>query len=254
MTYDDAVGNATKIQWFMEAEEVWSRAENFHRRADLERSRAKIVEHLTEFAWLDGIDRLAVALGAMCRAVAAVRNGAHTRSVNMTNACAGEEGCWCDECTGWRQAREANAWMRRHVEESNALVDKLTGILDRVAVALKGEPDELTMHGWSDLPELAAAAVARANGTPAIAAGEAGLPVDQFIYQVPAAATTAPAPKPVVCSTCNDSHVMTLPRGDVMCTRCPVPCVRCRGGFTAYCAETPCSCACHAPKSAGGGR
>lgn len=59
----------------------------------------------------------------------------------------------------------------------------------------------------------------------------------------------------IVCETCNDTHMMTLYRSgharDVMCTRCPAPCEECRGTTnTAYCAVTPCPCACHPKKEA----
>lgn len=56
----------------------------------------------------------------------------------------------------------------------------------------------------------------------------------------------------VVCKFCEDTHVMTLwePGSDervVPCTRCPVPCQKCRaGGKGAYCARPRCRCACHA--------
>src|SRR5690242_17955735 len=56
---------------------------------------------------------------------------------------------------------------------------------------------------------------------------------------------------PVVCSTCDDTHEMTLhrPNGDerkVMCTSCPVPCERCRaGGNGPYCTTPRCACDCH---------
>jgi len=53
-----------------------------------------------------------------------------------------------------------------------------------------------------------------------------------------------------VCSTCNDTHRMTLGDSEVMCTHCPTPCDSCRsrgpgqaGG--PYCATKPCACACH---------
>lgn len=57
----------------------------------------------------------------------------------------------------------------------------------------------------------------------------------------------------VVCKTCNDTHRMTLSDGaeggdsrKVICTRCPVPCQRCRvGGNGPYCESMPCACACH---------
>lgn len=51
-----------------------------------------------------------------------------------------------------------------------------------------------------------------------------------------------------VCSTCNDTHRMPFgeDHADVMCTRCPTPCRRCRaGGNGPYCATTPCACLCH---------
>lgn len=56
------------------------------------------------------------------------------------------------------------------------------------------------------------------------------------------------------CSACNDSHRMPFhtPSGDeteVMCTRCPVPCEKCRGRPQgAYCMTTPCPCRCHRQK------
>lgn len=54
------------------------------------------------------------------------------------------------------------------------------------------------------------------------------------------------------CTTCGDTHRMSL-RGELVpCTRCPVPCAKCRSGagvpgqpLGAYCASTPCACACH---------
>jgi hypothetical protein len=49
-----------------------------------------------------------------------------------------------------------------------------------------------------------------------------------------------------VCSTCNDTHLMSLGDDEVMCTRCPRPCQKCRvGGNGAYCSTTPCACDCH---------
>jgi hypothetical protein len=50
-----------------------------------------------------------------------------------------------------------------------------------------------------------------------------------------------------VCKTCNDTHRMSLDGRWVMCTRCPLPCQRCRfGGNGPYCETTPCACDCHA--------
>lgn len=69
-----------------------------------------------------------------------------------------------------------------------------------------------------------------------------------------------PQAPPPVCSTCNDTHVMTRTNGsgdvsEVMCTRCPTPCEACRsrgpgraGG--PFCATTPCACDCHRPSDA----
>lgn len=53
------------------------------------------------------------------------------------------------------------------------------------------------------------------------------------------------------CSTCGDKHEMVLRRDVqearfVMCTRCPVPCQKCRaGGNGPFCENTPCVCLCH---------
>jgi hypothetical protein len=55
-----------------------------------------------------------------------------------------------------------------------------------------------------------------------------------------------------VCDACNDTHRVHMEDlGDVMCTRCPTPCQQCRAGGTgAFCATTPCSCACHQRREA----
>jgi hypothetical protein len=56
-----------------------------------------------------------------------------------------------------------------------------------------------------------------------------------------------PIDRPPVCSTCNDTHAMTLGDRTVMCTRCPTPCQSCRaGGVGPFCGSTPCTCECHA--------
>ena len=48
-----------------------------------------------------------------------------------------------------------------------------------------------------------------------------------------------------VCKTCSDTHKMQIEgRGDVPCTRCPVPCQKCGGGGP-FCKSTPCDCSCH---------
>ena len=52
----------------------------------------------------------------------------------------------------------AAAELRRlHAElvESDAMREKMSDILRRTATALKGDPDELTLHSWHDLPEVA---------------------------------------------------------------------------------------------------
>lgn len=57
------------------------------------------------------------------------------------------------------------------------------------------------------------------------------------------ARTARPAP---VCSTCDDTHRMTLRDREVMCTFCPFPCQACRaGGNGPFCSSTPCGCECH---------
>lgn len=55
------------------------------------------------------------------------------------------------------------------------------------------------------------------------------------------------ATKTPVCVRCNDTHVIGLEDGqNISCTRCPVPCQKCRrGGRGAYCETTPCGCDCH---------
>lgn len=59
-------------------------------------------------------------------------------------------------------------------------------------------------------------------------------------------ASRGPIGRPV-CSTCNDSHAMTIGDRTVMCTRCPTPCHACRaGGNGPFCGSTPCPCKCHA--------
>ena len=47
------------------------------------------------------------------------------------------------------------------------------------------------------------------------------------------------------CSTCNDTHRMSLGESVVPCTYCPRPCGDCGAANDAYCHRTPCSCVCH---------
>lgn len=50
--------------------------------------------------------------------------------------------------------------LRTEVAELDALRDKLSGLLSRTAVALRGPEPPLTRWSWHDLPERAAAAIA----------------------------------------------------------------------------------------------
>ena len=54
------------------------------------------------------------------------------------------------------------------------------------------------------------------------------------------------------CSTCNDTHSMMLCDHRVPCTRCPLPCEKCRSKNPSgpYCAATPCPCECHRKEKA----
>lgn len=45
------------------------------------------------------------------------------------------------------------------IDESTQLIDRLSALLTGTANALKGSPDALTLHDWSDLPEVSAQAV-----------------------------------------------------------------------------------------------
>jgi ElaB/YqjD/DUF883 family membrane-anchored ribosome-binding protein len=48
------------------------------------------------------------------------------------------------------------------LDESEALRDRMAGLLTGVANALKGDPPPLVMHDWSDLPTVAKKAVTAA--------------------------------------------------------------------------------------------
>ena len=72
---------------------------------------------------------------------------------------------------------------------------------------------------------------------------EHALERDRLIHEVEVAALRGALPA-TVCSTCSDTH--TMPATGFMCTHCPLPCMKCRGqACNAYCASTPCTCACH---------
>lgn len=49
--------------------------------------------------------------------------------------------------------------LRRERDDDYRTFDRMTDLLTQIASALKGEPPELTLHGWHDLPELAAKAM-----------------------------------------------------------------------------------------------
>jgi hypothetical protein len=71
-----------------------------------------------------------------------------------------------------------------------------------------------------------------------------GVTVEDLNHRLDAELAANPDP---VCSTCKDTHSMPLNGTEVMCTRCPVPCERCRRQDPQgpYCATTPCACGCH---------
>ena len=73
--------------------------------------------------------------------------------------------------------------------------------------------------------------------------------VEASVFRAALAPFIVPAPTSVVCQTCNDTHTMLLRDRMVACTRCPVPCAKCRqrrkGAPGAFCAVTPCGCTCH---------
>lgn len=59
---------------------------------------------------------------------------------------------------------EAYRNLEAELNAATRLVSKLGDILTRTANALKGEPDELSMHSWHDLPEVASAMVSERDG------------------------------------------------------------------------------------------
>lgn len=56
-------------------------------------------------------------------------------------------------------ALEENARLRAEANDDDALRERMADILTRTAAALKGEPEPLTLHDWSGLPEIAERAV-----------------------------------------------------------------------------------------------
>lgn len=47
--------------------------------------------------------------------------------------------------------------LQQEIQEQANLIEKLSDILNRISIALKGEPPELVSHSWHDLPEIAQA-------------------------------------------------------------------------------------------------
>lgn len=69
-----------------------------------------------------------------------------------------------DICDSWKRPPAAHdVELVELLAEETALREKLADILTRVAAALHGPPGPTEMHGWSDLPELAAATKQRAE-------------------------------------------------------------------------------------------
>lgn len=73
-----------------------------------------------------------------------------------------DKSVWCnayfDEVVELRAAYEAlqkeNAELKAEDEISAAVIEKCCNLLAQIAVTLKGESEELTRHGYHDLPEL----------------------------------------------------------------------------------------------------
>jgi len=64
-----------------------------------------------------------------------------------------EQSDGCSACLRMESERQLIAITAERDEET-ALRERLSKLLEGVANALKGPPDELTMHSWHDLPEL----------------------------------------------------------------------------------------------------
>lgn len=73
-------------------------------------------------------------------------------------------GPFYDLCDSWKRPPAAHdVELVESLAEETALREKLADILTRVAAALHGPPGPTEMHGWSDLPELAAEMKQRAE-------------------------------------------------------------------------------------------
>lgn len=101
---------------------------------------------------------------ALARAEAladSIRAFNHWIGWNITDACAGEAGCWCDAHKHAR--REGPALdlygLRRDFAEETSLREKLAGILTATANGFRGVPaPPVLAWDWSDLPARAVAA------------------------------------------------------------------------------------------------
>jgi len=60
------------------------------------------------------------------------------------------------EWVRWEAVQERIHALEADVAELESLREKMSSLLTRTANALKGEPDELKWHDWSDLPTVAA--------------------------------------------------------------------------------------------------
>lgn len=60
-------------------------------------------------------------------------------------------------CMGIARLVSRNAALERERDECDALRERMTDLLTRTTNALKGEPAELELHSWHDLPEVAVA-------------------------------------------------------------------------------------------------
>ncbi len=69
-----------------------------------------------------------------------------------TAICPNENGTWQERAN---QAVAASTKLMEENKELHALCGKMSDILVRTAIALKGEPKSLCGHDWSDLPEVA---------------------------------------------------------------------------------------------------
>lgn len=158
----------------------------------------------------------------------------------------------CAECQANRRERDELATALAEVRDRMRVVTSrnvpLQAIVDACKAAVAAIPAELASKHIDDAVLAAVRlAVDEALGEPGGAGREAR--IDRICEE---ARRRRLSPSPVVCTTCNDTHRMTLSLGEpdervVMCTFCPVPCKVCRSG--AYCRSLPCLCECHHNKT-----